>query len=76
MIITRIASERGIKIELKVEVTAVNTVGEEDYLVSKDGRKFLFHEAIWCTEVCSAYWFDIAKYVMTMKNSTSVTPFQ
>ena len=50
-IISRIALERGIVIELNVEVNVVETVDGEDYLVATDGRKFPFDEAVWCTEV-------------------------
>ena len=50
-IISRIALERGITIELNIEVAAIDTVQGEDHLISKDGRRFHFDEAVWCTEV-------------------------
>jgi selenide,water dikinase len=55
-IISRIATERGIHIELSVELNSVEVDGDKNYLVSTDERRFLYDEAIWCTEAMAQSW--------------------
>ena len=50
-IISRIAFERGIEVELNADIVHVDTIEDEEVLVAKDGRTFCFDEAVWCTEV-------------------------
>jgi selenide,water dikinase len=55
-IISRIALERGIHIELSVELNSVEVDGDKNYLVSTDNKRFLYDEAIWCTEAMAQSW--------------------
>jgi hypothetical protein len=50
-IISRIAFERGIKVELNADIVRVDMIEDEEVLVARDGRTFCFDEAVWCTEV-------------------------
>jgi predicted NAD/FAD-binding protein len=50
-IISRIAIERGIEVELNADIVRVDMIEDEEVLVAKDGRTFCFDEAVWCTEV-------------------------
>ena len=62
-IINRIAAEKGIIIQLNTEIVSVEMKADSsstdhlaDYLVSADGRKFIFDEAIWCTDASVQSW--------------------
>lgn len=50
-IVGRILKERNISVELNCELVSVESEGDDDNLISKNGKKYPYDEAVWCTEV-------------------------
>ena len=60
-ILGRLAREKGIAIELRAEIVAVEmrssaSTDGDDILVASDGRRFPFDEAVWCTDAAAQPW--------------------
>ncbi len=55
--VQRILTEKEISVYNATEISSIDsTEGSQQYLVSKDGSKYPFDEAFWCTQASAQSW--------------------
>ena len=73
--VKRIMGEKGILVRYNTEVVNVVSMAGEQYLVSKDGERHHFHEAVWCTQASAQAWLkDVPGLATTEEGFIRVGP--